>query len=101
MPLVKVVRNGQVTIPKEIREKLGIKEGDFLEVQPTDQGVFFKTKAIVDKGDALKAFSRAFEKLQAGVSDKIKGLDEKELAAILEEAIQAVRRPKGLKGLRR
>jgi AbrB family looped-hinge helix DNA binding protein len=98
MPLVKVVRNGQVTIPKEIREKLGIKEGDFLEVQPGDQGVFFKTKAIVDKGGALKAFSRAFEKLQVSASDKIKDMTEGELTAIIEEAIQtARRRPKGTK----
>ncbi|ADX84688.1 AbrB/MazE/SpoVT family DNA-binding domain-containing protein [Saccharolobus islandicus] len=29
---VKVTRNFQVTIPSEIREKLGIKEGDYVEV---------------------------------------------------------------------
>jgi AbrB family looped-hinge helix DNA binding protein len=94
MPLVKVVRNGQVTIPKEIREKLGIKEGDFLEVEPADQGVFLKPKMVVDKGDALKAFSRAFEKLQVSASDKVKDMHEDELTAIIEEAIQAARRPK-------
>jgi len=97
MPLVKVVRNGQVTIPKEIREKLGIKEGDFLEVEPTGQGVFLKPKVMVDKGDALKVFSRAFEKLQASASDKVKDMDEGELTAIIEEAIRAARRPKRTK----
>lgn len=97
MPLVKVVRNGQVTIPKEIREKLGIKEGDFLEVEPVETGIFFKPKVLVDKGDALKALSRAFEKLQASASDKVKRLDEGELAAIIEEAIQAARKPKRTK----
>lgn len=91
MPLVKVVRNGQVTIPKEIREKLGIKEGDFLEVAPADQGVFFKPKVMVDKGGALKVLSRAFERLQASTSDKVKDMDEGELIAIIEEAIQAAR----------
>ena len=30
MSLVKVTRKGQVTIPREIREKLGIREGDYL-----------------------------------------------------------------------
>jgi len=79
MPLVKVVRNGQVTIPKDIREKLGIKEGDFLEVEPADQGVFLKLKAVVDKGDALKALSKAFEKLQARARGKGKEMDEGEL----------------------
>jgi AbrB family looped-hinge helix DNA binding protein len=30
MSLVKVTRKGQVTIPQETREKLGIREGDYL-----------------------------------------------------------------------
>jgi len=100
MPLVKVVRNGQVTIPKGIREKLGIKEGDFLEIEPADQGVFLKPKVLVDKGDVLQAFSRAFEKLQASASDKLKDMGEDELTAIIEEAIQASRRPKRTKGVK-
>ena len=29
---VKVTRNFQITIPSEIREKLGIKEGDFVDI---------------------------------------------------------------------
>jgi AbrB family looped-hinge helix DNA binding protein len=94
MFMVKVVRNGQVTIPKEIREKLGIKEGDFLEVEPADQGILLKPKMVVDKGEALKAFSRAFEKLQASASDQVKEMNEGDLAAIIDEAIQAARRPK-------
>ena len=30
--IVKVTRKGQITLPKEIRDKLSIKEGDYLEV---------------------------------------------------------------------
>ena len=30
MKLIKVTRKSQITIPQEIREKLGIKEGDLL-----------------------------------------------------------------------
>ena len=33
MALVKVTRKGQVTIPKEIRESLGVEEGDVVEVK--------------------------------------------------------------------
>jgi len=41
--VVKVTRKGQTTIPVEIRQKLGIKEGDKLLVEATDQGqVLFK-----------------------------------------------------------
>jgi len=32
LSIVKVTRKGQITLPKEIRDKLSIKEGDYLEV---------------------------------------------------------------------
>ena len=40
--IVKVTRKGQTTIPAEIREKLGIKEGDELAVEAINQQVIFK-----------------------------------------------------------
>jgi len=41
--VVKVTRKGQTTIPVEVRQKLGIKEGDKLLVEATEQGqVLFK-----------------------------------------------------------
>jgi len=40
--IVKVTRKGQTTIPAEIREKLGIKEGDELAVEAIDQQIVFK-----------------------------------------------------------
>ncbi len=40
--IVKVTRRGQTTIPLEIRQQCGIKEGDKLIVELTDKGVLFK-----------------------------------------------------------
>jgi len=41
--VVKVTRKGQTTIPVELRKKLGIKEGDELLVEATEQGqILFK-----------------------------------------------------------
>jgi AbrB family looped-hinge helix DNA binding protein len=40
--VVKVTRKGQTTIPAEIREQLGIKEGDDLAVEAVDRNVVFK-----------------------------------------------------------
>jgi antitoxin PrlF len=40
--IVKVTRKGQTTIPAEIREKLGIKEGDDLAVETRDDQIVFK-----------------------------------------------------------
>ncbi len=39
---VKVTRRGQTTIPIEIREQCGIKEGDRLLVEVTEKGILFK-----------------------------------------------------------
>ncbi len=97
MSLVKVVRNGQVTIPKQIREKLGIKEGDILEVEPIETGVLFKPKEVVDRGDALQAFSRGLERLRSGFSDKLRNMDDAEIDTLIEEAIQAIRKGKSVK----
>ena len=40
--IVKVTRKGQTTIPVEIREQLGIKEGDSLVVEAIDKKIVFK-----------------------------------------------------------
>ena len=53
MPLVKVLRNGQVTLPKGVRKVLGIKEGDVLEVDFGKAGVVLKPKILVDKESVL------------------------------------------------
>jgi len=42
MQTVKVTRKGQTTIPAEIRQKLGIKEGDALTVEAVDDKVVFR-----------------------------------------------------------
>lgn len=40
--VVKVTRRGQTTIPRSIRKKYGIKEGDRLIVEATENGILFK-----------------------------------------------------------
>jgi AbrB family looped-hinge helix DNA binding protein len=40
--VVKVTRRGQTTIPVEIRDQYGIKEGDKLLVEVTEKGILFK-----------------------------------------------------------
>jgi AbrB family looped-hinge helix DNA binding protein len=40
--IVKVTRKGQITIPKTLREKFGIKEGDKLIVKATEKGILFR-----------------------------------------------------------
>ncbi len=49
MSFVKVLRHGQVTVPKPLRKILGIEEGDVLEVVVRNNGVLFKPKVMLDK----------------------------------------------------
>jgi AbrB family looped-hinge helix DNA binding protein len=53
MPLVKVLRNGQITMPKGFRKVLGIKEGDLLEASLGKTGVLLKPKVLIDKESIL------------------------------------------------
>lgn len=58
--LVRVETHGQVTLPVEVRERLGIKEGDLLAVEETPEGVLLTPRgvaainALAEIGDALR-----------------------------------------------
>ena len=45
--LVRMQEKGQVTIPQEIRKKLGLKRGDLVAVMETPEGVFIKPQQVV------------------------------------------------------
>ena len=42
MPIVKVVRNGQITLPKEFRDALSIDEGQILEAEIKNSRIILK-----------------------------------------------------------
>jgi len=53
MPLVKVLRHGQITLPKEFRDILGIQEGDLMEAELDGTRILVKPKVVVDKETVL------------------------------------------------
>jgi AbrB family looped-hinge helix DNA binding protein len=53
MPVVKILRHGQITLPKEIRRILGVEEGDLLELGLENTRVFLQPKILVDKQTVL------------------------------------------------
>src|ERR671915_76288 len=69
--LVRVQEKGQVTIPQEIRKKLGLKRGDLVAVVETPEGVFITpqqvvaTKALDNIGDILKEQGLSLAELMA------------------------------------
>jgi AbrB family looped-hinge helix DNA binding protein len=67
--LVRIQDKGQVTIPTEIRKKLGLKRGDLVAVMETPEGVFITpqqvlaTKAFDSIGNILKEQGVSLEEL--------------------------------------
>ena len=53
MPVVKILRHGQITLPKEIRKILGVEEGDLIELGLENARVFLQPKILVDKQTIL------------------------------------------------
>jgi AbrB family looped-hinge helix DNA binding protein len=48
----KVTRNGQITLPAKVRQKLGIEEGDLLEISIEDEKAVLVPKKLIDKSQA-------------------------------------------------
>jgi len=59
MSLVKVIRDGQITLPAEAREALQLKEGDYLEAEVVDGEVRLKPLAVVDREAAWRRIREA------------------------------------------
>jgi AbrB family looped-hinge helix DNA binding protein len=90
MPLVKVIRHGQITLPKGIRDALGIREGDLLEVKLGKAEMTIKAKAVVDKEQAKDKFFQMVDEIRASVKD----VDPEVIDREIEKAIRAVRKSK-------
>ncbi len=53
MPVVKVRKRYQLTIPEEIRKKLNLEVGDYVEVTVSETGeIIITPKKLIDKRDA-------------------------------------------------
>ena len=73
MSVVKILRHGQITLPKEIRKILGVGEGDLLEVGLENARVFLQPKVLVDKQTVLS------EAGEIKIKEALEALDKKEI----------------------
>jgi len=78
----KVTRHGQITLPAHVRRKLGIEEGDLVEIEVVDEKAVLMPKRLVDKSQAYfwtkkwqEAEKKADEDIKAG---RVKAFDSVE-----------------------
>jgi AbrB family looped-hinge helix DNA binding protein len=95
MAWAKVLRSGQVTFPKEVRELLNLKEGDIIDFQIKGSEVVVRPKVMIDKGkvEVWKMFEEMHEKM--------KGKDPLKMEKLIEEAVRDARRRKVTKKARK
>ena len=83
MPTTKVTRHGQITLPASVRERLGIEEGDLVEIDVEDERAVLIPKKLVDKSQAYfwtrkwqEAEREADEDIKAGRVKAFDSVDE-------------------------
>jgi AbrB family looped-hinge helix DNA binding protein len=90
MPLVKVIRHGQITLPADFREELDIKEGDYIEAELEGKVIVLRPKVLLDREDAVKALHRIMSDVQSRTED----ISPEEIELEVAEAIREVRKQK-------
>lgn len=81
--LVRIQEKGQVTLPTDMRKKLGLKKGDMVAVIETEEGVLITPQQVL----ATKAFDRigAVLKEQGLSLEQLMDSGREERVAILKE----------------
>jgi AbrB family looped-hinge helix DNA binding protein len=65
--LTRITGNYQVTVPKDARDALGLKQGDFLEARVERGAVVFRPKVVRDRDEFLKQLRKDIEAGKADV----------------------------------
>ncbi len=94
--LVQVRKKAQLTLPLSVRRKLGIEEGDFMDIEVRGSEVVMKVKRLVDKDQAWFWTKRwqegereAEEDIKAGRVSEFPDADS--AIASLDRAVKRVR----------
>ena len=87
-PSVRVQAKGQVTIPKEFREKLNIQPGDQVVFVDTEGGVMVKPAVVVTNDSLRDEMASALRSIRERFSE----YSEEEIDRLVEEALRKTRR---------
>ena len=88
MPLVKVGSKHQVVIPKKVRDKLGVKPGDYVEIAFQKNQAVLKRKKVVD--DFPITDEPIGPKTRAGIRQALKEMKEGKVIGPFESAEELI-----------
>lgn len=86
MPAATLTSKGQITVPKEIRDALGVKTGDRLGFRIKDDGTVVVLAETVDLAD-----------LRGAIRPRVRGVSVDDMQAAVHKAIKARARGKARK----
>jgi AbrB family looped-hinge helix DNA binding protein len=90
MTRVRLLRDGKVTLPAAVRQKLKLAEGDYLEAELVDNGVVLRPVSAVERERALEQMFAAKARVRPTPEQAKKGPEDQE-REIFEE-VKAMRR---------
>jgi AbrB family looped-hinge helix DNA binding protein len=90
MPTVRLLRNGQVTLPAKVRQDFALADGTYLDVEIENNRIVLIPKTLVKKD---KAKEKIFEILDE-VWERNKDVDPKEVKKLVNQAVKEVRAKK-------
>ena len=90
MPLIKLIRHGQVTLPAKFRDALQLKEGDYLEAVIQGNGIMLKPAVILDRNQAIQGLHQLMAEVQARNEE----YTQEEVARDVAKVIRKVRKQK-------
>lgn len=89
MPIIKLLRGGQLTLPAEVRKEAQLTDGDLLEVSCAKGTIMIKPIVAMSSDEARKRIGALLTKSQRAAAAS--GMSEEAITKLVEEEIAAVR----------
>ncbi len=87
MPLVKVRRAGQITLPVELREQFSLEEGSYLEAEACQGGILLKPMTVIERTQARQELRELLDRVHAQQppTDQTPLEQEEEIAQMIKD----------------
>jgi antitoxin MazE len=88
--VVKQLRHGQITIPKDLREEAGIEPGDLLSIDVVDGRLLLEPMRVTPKQNG-SPWARELYEMFAPVRKKMQGRSQHEVNEAIDDALKKTR----------